>query len=187
MLLKIAGSIVTATLDVKFPTGNRIAVIFFSRGAVVKFLLIRASLRWFSLLSFGFSDIMSLSTLDDINAFHVEVLIGTCECLQRFNAARHHSPNHSVSDQIPSPDWIPISFQMFTFEKDIREVTIDVSLSLLQPHFVAEKSCKSTHGPLDQSTVFNHSKLSSPSSNPTSNIGSYGKPFSNPFASPFDS
>jgi hypothetical protein len=28
MLLKIAGSIVTATLDIKFPTGNRIAVIF---------------------------------------------------------------------------------------------------------------------------------------------------------------
>ena len=55
---------------------------------------------------------------------------------------------------------------------------------------VAEKSCKSTHGPLDQSTVFNHSKLSNPSSNPTSSIGSYGPPipFSNPFAfpSPFD-
>jgi hypothetical protein len=28
MLLKIAGSIVTATFDVEFPTGNRIAIIF---------------------------------------------------------------------------------------------------------------------------------------------------------------
>jgi hypothetical protein len=69
---------------------------------------------------------------------------------------------------------------------NIKEVTMEQSPQVLQPHFVAEKSykSKSTQEHLDQSTVFNHSKLSNPSSNPTSNIGSYGMPFSNPFLSP---
>jgi hypothetical protein len=37
MLLKIAGSTVAATFDIKFPTGNGIAVIFFKEGQLSNF------------------------------------------------------------------------------------------------------------------------------------------------------